>query len=508
MVVLSLVADWFYYEGKIYKNNTAEVGTNLTVEDFLKREYAMASFAADSDSIVTSQVGIYNLRIKLGFFVHSATLTLVDTVAPEGQVQDLTLQIGETCEAEAFVLSYTDATSVSITYESEPDFTKIGEQAVGIVLTDEGNNSTSYATTLTIMPDYTDVYVDINDAYIDESIFVSDMIDDGSEIAILTDISQIDPTVIGDYLVEAEVEGIIYYFNLHVIDTEAPVITGPESKEVYMEDGLAYSKFVVVTDNSGEYELSVDTSGVDATTAGTYTVIYTATDASGNSSSFTMVISLLENEYTTDMVYEYSDAIIADIITDDMTGLEKLRAIYNWVRQHVGYSGDSEKGNWLKAAYEGFRTQTGDCYTYACVTQALLNSAGIDNMMIEKIPTSTKHYWNLVDIGDGWYHLDTTPRQSGALFFYITEDELMLYSDNHNGTHNYDHSLYPTVESYEGELPSYEEYYNYLKDTDSQDTVEDTVEETTEDTTEDATEAAEDATETSTDLSDTTEVTE
>ncbi len=179
------------------------------------------------------------------------------------------------------------------------------------------------------------------------------------------------------------------------------------------------------------------------------------------------------------MVYAYADPIIAQICTEDMTLKEQVYAIYTWTRQNIGYSGDSEKGNWLQAAYEGFVTHTGDCYTYACIMQALLNSAGIDNVMIEKIPTKSTHYWNLVNIGEGWYHVDATPRTSKATFFYLTEEELMLYSDNHYNSHNYDRSLYPTAATYTGDKPLvYEDYYGSMtvasSDTDETDTAETT----------------------------------
>ena len=78
-------------------------------------------------------------------------------------------------------------------------------------------------------------------------------------------------------------------------------------------------------------------------------------------------------------------------------------------------------------------------------TKCLLTRAGITNMIISKIPGRTLHWWNLVDIGEGWHHLDTTPRKDGSRFFYLTDAELMAYSDTHNGTHHYDREQYPKI---------------------------------------------------------------
>ena len=83
---------------------------------------------------------------------------------------------------------------------------------------------------------------------------------------------------------------------------------------------------------------------------------------------------------------------------------------------------------------------------YACVSKVLLDRAGIKNMDIEKIPAKSRHYWNLVDIGEGWYHFDTTPRVDHPTIFYWDDATLMEYSENHKLSHNYDHDLYPKVQ--------------------------------------------------------------
>ncbi len=63
------------------------------------------------------------------------------------------------------------------------------------------------------------------------------------------------------------------------------------------------------------------------------------------------------------------------------------------------YVNHSEKGNWVKSAYTGFRTKRGDCYTYYSVSKALLDKAGIANL--EVIRTDGHHWWSLVDCGNG-----------------------------------------------------------------------------------------------------------
>ena len=70
---------------------------------------------------------------------------------------------------------------------------------------------------------------------------------------------------------------------------------------------------------------------------------------------------------------------------------------------------------------------------------------GIENVDIVKSDTShSSHFWSIINLGDGWYHVDCTPRKgSGDLFFMVTDAELEAYSVKHKNSHIFDGSLYP-----------------------------------------------------------------
>lgn len=144
-----------------------------------------------------------------------------------------------------------------------------------------------------------------------------------------------------------------------------------------------------------------------------------------------------------------ADDILARIVNDNMTKTEKARAIYSWIRSNLKYVSNSEKGDWVKAAYEGLRRKRGDCYTYYAVSLALLNRVDIPS--IEVIRLDGTHWWNLVNCGEGWYHFDTCPRSSGGRFCLLTDSQLMAYSNQHitrsypYGSHGFDTSLYPAT---------------------------------------------------------------
>lgn len=229
-------------------------------------------------------------------------------------------------------------------------------------------------------------------------------------------------------------------------DTEAPVITGVRDITHSIGSGISYKANVNVTDNlDPDVELEVNTDGVDLNTEGTYQVTYSATDFSGNSTSQAATVTVIRSNHTEEEIMGIANDILAEITTEDMTPYDKASAIYDWVRGHVGYASTSSEA-WTDAAYEGMVQGRGDCWAYTSASRALLTAAGIENMVIRKIPSDTTHAWNLVDLGEGWYHFDTTPRAShNERFFMWTDAQLMDYSNAYGLTHNYDKAQYPNI---------------------------------------------------------------
>ena len=118
------------------------------------------------------------------------------------------------------------------------------------------------------------------------------------------------------------------------------------------------------------------------------------------------------NGYSEENLDQTVANVLASIITDDMTKLQKARAIYDYTRTKIRYTGDSDKSDWKQGAYEGLSAKKGDCFTYYAVARALLTAAGIDNLEVTRVGGISSHWWNLVNCGDGWYHFDATPRSS------------------------------------------------------------------------------------------------
>lgn len=321
------------------------------------------------------------IEILVDGLTYQTQMHIVDTTPPEVNVHDVTAYTLLPREPEDFVNFINDVTKVDVSFVKEPDLSLVGEQDVKISFIDEGKNEVIKTVQLTLQE-----------------------------------------------------------------DKEPPVITGAKDMEVIIGSTVSYKKDVVVEDNCPEgLEFTVDSSAVNLSKAGTYPVIYTAVDYAGNSSNVTVTITVKPRVYDPNEVNAMADAVLANILTEGMSSVDKVQAIYNYVTRNIAYISDSDKSNPVRAAYEGFKDKKGDCYVYASTTKVLLTRAGITNMNIAKIPAKTLHYWNLVDLGEGWLHFDTTPRKDHPVIFLWTDAQLMDYSGKHNNSHNYDHESYPVV---------------------------------------------------------------
>lgn len=363
---------------------TVEAGAAVGISAFLEEADTDAGFITDMSSIDTTKPGRYPISIAVGKKEYTSTLIVSDTVAPTADAVSVTVFSGDALEATDCVENINDVTEVTVAFENEPDVVTGGESVVAIILTDAGGNETKVLTTITVLT-----------------------------------------------------------------DTQAPVIEGAEDIEAFVGDSISYKANITVTDDYDEKpSLTIDNSRVDLTTAGAYEVTYTATDAAGNSSSVTITLTLTdkpEGYVEPEEVYELAQEVYDDIITDSMTDMQKAFAIYLWVRSNIGYTGDSDKSSWTIGAYDAFKNLSGDCFNYFAAAKALFDLAGIENIDIVKSDTShSSHFWSLINLGYGWYHVDCTPRKGdGDDFFMVTDEELEAYSVEHKNSHIFDSDLYP-----------------------------------------------------------------
>ena len=389
LLVLVLVLLLIKPKVSMYAELEMEAGGEFpAAQSFLAEKRDVQVLYANSSAVKPNVPGVYDVMLTCEGKEYSARIRVKDTVAPTAAVQDIN-SLGRVPEAADFVVSYEDATEVTVRYVDAPAADVEGEQIVTIELEDLGGNKTQYQAKLTL-----------------------------------------------------------------TIDREAPVITGVTDKTVYLNESVSYKSGITVTDDMDPNPVwDVDADAVDLSKVGEYPVTYTARDASGNETVVSCVVKVLEKKdyyvpYET--IYQEVDAILEQIIEEDMTLQEQVWAVYVWIRTNNTYVNHSDKEDWMQAAHVMMTENKGDCFNYYSLCKLMLDRLGIPNMDVRKVKNyegDSDHYWSLVSLdgGNTWYHVDTTPRTNPASFCLVTDKFMDDYSAANGNCFNRDKSLYPAT---------------------------------------------------------------
>lgn len=268
-----------------------------------------------------------------------------------------------------------------------------------------------------------------------------------------------DMSELGDYPVSFRVTdasgnrtAVLHTVVTVIQDTEPPVFTALPELNAYVGEAIAYRNGLVVEDNCcGEIRIEVDASTVTPGVAGDFSIIYTATDAAGNSASAHTTLHVGTGTASRSDLDQRVDAILSDILTAGMTTEAKLRAVYDYIQGHIVYAASTDTGDRVRIATESLSKGTADCYAYNCVAIAFLERLGVEYREIQRSPglTSDTHYWLMVNIGTAasprWYHYDCTRlraeyNHSGCL---LTDTQIRAYSKVRANFYTYDASRFP-----------------------------------------------------------------
>ena len=370
----------------LMEQGTVEAGTMPTPQMFLidAEKYGhVTDFKTDMSLVNMMIPGQYPLTLTVDGKEYSTVMVVQDRTAPTASPVEYTTEVDVVPEAAQLVTDIRDVSEVTVSYVKEPDVSKGGNTTAQVKLTDAYGNSSVV------------------------------------EVAVAV-----------------------------TSDEEPPVIEGTKDMEYFLGDSISYKSGITVTDNeTASPKLSVDNSQVDAAKAGTYPVTYTATDDAGNTTTVTVNLTLKEKPkgyVDEETVYDLARKVLKDITNDSMSDMEVAFAIYQWTKTKIAYTGSSDKSSWTKGAYQAFTQRSGDCFNYFAAAKALYDVAGIQNVDVVKSDTShSSHYWSLINLGDGWYHVDCTPRRKVGYFFMNTDAELEAYSKKNKNSHIFDTDAYP-----------------------------------------------------------------
>lgn len=283
------------------------------------------------------------------------------------------------------------------------------------------------------------------------SMFVSDM-KDTSKVT-LTFENEIDVINRGIQIVKVKLTdeaGNYSYVNstLNILyDAVSPKLSGVSSVSTFIRQKPDYLLGITATDDvDGALNIAVDDSKVNYEIPGIYEVTYKAVDKSGNAVSQTTNVEV--KNVTRELVDSMVDGILKDLVNDSMSIKDKAWACYVYIQENVRYINQADQSSTEKAAYDGLTLGVGDCFTFASLVEVFFERIGAETVFVRRHNGVYNHYWELCNLGTGWYHVDATPRNSTFKCFMKTDAELLTESTTY---WIYDKTLYPEVstKSYE-----------------------------------------------------------
>ena len=362
-----------------------EAGSGQIPLEQFPKEGKEVALLTDISGIDLNQTGEYRLEFAYKNKVVVSILQIVDTTPPEGDPVEHTIYNDETRNPEDFVTNIRDLSQTTVSFATAPDFTKVGDQTVTVLLTDAYRNVGTVEAKLTVIADTT-----------------------------FPEFSSME---------------------------ELKVNLG---QTVSYRKGIT-----ATDDRDGQISYTVDSSGVNLEKEGTYIITYAATDSSGNTTTAERKLhvsaTLVINQ---ELVEEKAKELLAKILKEDMTAHEKIYTIFYYVRRNVAYSTAPNKDIY-SAAYHAMVKRKGDCYNYFALAKVLLDQCGIDNLPVERYKGRSSHYWLLVNIGTGWYHYDPSPQSLEDPFrcFMKTDAQVKAYArsrtDGKSDYYKFDESKYP-----------------------------------------------------------------
>lgn len=380
---------------------------NYSPNDFLinDSEDTQASFITDISLIDIHQTGSVEIEIKVGNKTYTSTLKIVDTIAPVAIVQEGSVEVDGTLTPESLVVSSTDESETTISFKTQPNLSSVKTIEVIVLVSDTSGNTSEYPVTVHVVYDQTD-----------------------------------------------------------------PVII--EERQLYVLVGsltVDYWDLVSVGDaKSSIASTEIDDTQVNLNKIGVYPVILSASDEAGNSVSLTRNVNVVKettyytmkslNDPLNNKADAFVDAVIAEIITAEMTQTEKLRAVYDWLLNEMVYQTDVSHDYAIDTynkmddyALLGFTKFKGHCFHYASMAALLIDTLDLEMTLVEGEGYSSTaeshyviHFWIMVKVDGHYVHFD--PLYEYLYLKYSTHKDFFLVSDSdiYDLTHRWDTRLYPT----------------------------------------------------------------
>ena len=143
--------------------------------------------------------------------------------------------------------------------------------------------------------------------------------------------------------------------------------------------------------------------------------------------------------YTTAAQEAEMDEAVASLISGldlkDKTDYQKIKSIYDYMCSNISYDYDNLEDDtyMLKyTAYAALINRTAVCQGYANLFYRLALEAGVDARLITGTGNGGGHAWNIANLGDSYYYLDSTWDAGRASYKYYLKGKTD-FGDHQNG---------------------------------------------------------------------------
>lgn len=151
------------------------------------------------------------------------------------------------------------------------------------------------------------------------------------------------------------------------------------------------------------------------------------------------------------LLQDYAASVAAEITDDTMTLEQKCDAIYDYLWEDFVYNQTSETDlKTVEAGMKAFDLKRGNCYVLYAKAHYLYQAIGVKDMLVTGIRSGeggpVKHWWNMIKVGDRYYHVDSTPFNSQRGWNRLTTEEFLAEGreDSTIGyVHQFDQGNYP-----------------------------------------------------------------
>ena len=491
-----------------FRDVTISAGEEMPLLEDYFTEFAVAGkceFVTDLSGLDGFSVGDHEVVLRQGQRQETVTLHIVDTLAPELEVQDLEVALGTQITTEDLITHLWDHTQVTVAFAREPEIPdNYSDLTLEVIATDTSGNTSTASATVSFVWMRTELTVEFGTV-----LTAADILYDAEKDADLLsqeDLDRINQEGVGQYEITSTAQGRSLVCRVTVQDTQGPVLVLQEHQE-YLRGSVRLEDFLVsAEDLSGEVTVTlltthdcsvegpqtvrVEAKDIYGNTTVAETTLYVVTDVtapviSGGNDTLSVPKNTQPNYLAGVSARDDRDGAVNVTVDDSKVDLTTAGTYFVTyiardssgneakLRRKVIVEHDAEDTAALVAAiaatlendpekirdyvrssirystdwggddpvWKGFTDKSGNCYVHALCLKAILDLKGYNTQLIWV--TNKTHYWLIIEMEPGvWRHIDPTPSDLHSRYSLMTDQQRLWTLSGRD----WDHSQWPACE--------------------------------------------------------------